>query len=193
MDKAQLRRQLQHSLLALEPEQRNRKSRQACRHLTSTEQFQNASTVMLFVSLPYEVDTSEAILCAWQLGKTVAVPKVSREQRHMIAVQINSLETGLTTDAWGLRTPTAGIPVPFGDIDMVVTPGLGFDRNGHRIGRGGAYYDRFFAHEDLKACRCGFAFAEQLIDSVPVTEHDQPLDLLVTDEEILYFTDRKGE
>ena len=193
MDKPQLRRQLQDKLLALQPEQRDRKSRQACERLVSTEQFQNASTVMLFVSLPYEVDTSEAILNAWQLGKTVAVPKVSWEQKHMIPVQIKSLETGFSTEAWGLRNPTAGVPVPFSDIDLVVTPGLGFDRKGNRLGRGGAYYDRFFAHEELRACRCGFAFAEQVIDSLPVTEHDQPVDLLVTDKEIMHFGNRKGE
>src|SRR4030065_599896 len=101
MDKPQLRRELQHKLLALQPEQRDRKSRQACERLVATEQFQNASTVMLFVSFPYEVDTSEAILNAWQLGKTVAVPKVSWEHKHMIPVQIKSLETGFSTDAGG--------------------------------------------------------------------------------------------
>ncbi len=193
MDKPQLRRQLQDKLLALRPEQRDRKSRQACERLVATEQFQNSSTVMLFVSLPYEVDTSEAILNAWQLGKTVAVPKVSWEQKHMIPVQIKSLETGFSTEALGLRNPTAGVPIPLGDIDLVVTPGLGFDRQGNRLGRGGAYYDRFFAHDELRACRCGFAFAEQVIDALPVTEHDQPVDLLVTDKEIMHFGNRKGE
>jgi len=192
MDKAQLRRELQDRLLAIEAEQRDRKSRKACEHLVSTEQFQNASTVMLFLSLPHEVDTSEVILGAWQLGKIVAVPKVSWEQRHMIPVEISSLETGFSTGNWGLRNPTVGMPVPFGDIDLVVTPALGFDRQGNRLGRGGAYYDRFFAHERLSACRCGFAFAEQLVESVPVTEHDQPVDLLVTDEEIIHFNNRKG-
>lgn len=192
MDKAQLRRELQDRLLAIEAEQRDRKSRKACERLLSTEQFQNASTVMLFLSLPHEVDTSEAILHAWQLGKIVAVPKVSWEQRHMIPVEISSLETGFSTGNSGLRNPTVGVPVPFGDIDLVVTPGLGFDRQGNRLGRGGAYYDRFFAHEQLNACRCGFAFAEQLIDSVPTTDHDQPIDLLVTDEEIIHFNNPKG-
>ena len=193
MDKAQLRKELQRSLLAVQPEQVDRKSSLACERLVATEQFQNASTVMLFLSLPHEVDTSEAILAAWQLGKSVAVPKVSWEQRHMIAVQITSLDTDFETAASGLRNPTAGAPVPFEDIDLVVTPGLGFDKNGNRLGRGGGYYDRFFAHERLKACKCGFAFAEQLIDSVPVTDRDQPMDMLITDAEILHFTDRKGE
>ena len=193
MDKAQLRRELMDCLLAISPQQRNERSRKACQNLVSMEQFQRASTVMMFVSLPHEVDTSEAILHAWQLRKVVAVPKISWQQRHMIAVQINSLETGFSTAASGLRNPISGVPVPFAEIDLVVTPALGFDKKGHRLGRGGSYYDRFFANPELKAARCGFGFAEQLIDSIPVTEHDEAVDILVTDERITYFSSQKGE
>ncbi|UCG58048.1 MAG: 5-formyltetrahydrofolate cyclo-ligase [Phycisphaerales bacterium] len=193
MDKAQLRRKLQNCVLAMPPKQRSEKSRKACHNLTSIPEFQNASMLMMFLSLPHEVDTSEAILCAWQLGKTVAVPKISWQQRHMIPVQINSLETGLSTAASGLRSPTAGVPIPFAEIDLVVTPALAFDREGSRLGRGGSFYDRFFANRELKAIRCGFAFSEQVIDSVPMSESDEPVDMLVTDEEILYLKDRKGE
>lgn len=193
MDKAQLRRELMDCLLAISPEQRSEKSRKACNNLISTAHFQEASTVMMFVSLPHEVDTSEAILHAWQLGKIVAVPKISWQQRHMIAVQINSLETGFSTSASGLRNPISGVPVPYSEIDLVVTPMLGIDKKGHRLGRGAAYYDRFFANPELKAVRCGFGFAEQLIDSVPTDDHDESIDMLVTDEQITYFDHRKGE
>jgi 5-formyltetrahydrofolate cyclo-ligase len=193
MDKAQLRRTLLNRLYALPSEQRSERSRRACQNLVSIEPFQKASTVMMFVSLPHEVDTSEAILHAWQLGKVVAVPKISWEQRHMIPVQISSLETGFSTSAFGLRNPIAGVPVPFEDIDLVVTPALGFDRKGNRLGRGGAFYDRFFANDQLRALKCGFAFAEQVMDSIPVAEHDLPVDMLVTDEGIMLFDNVKGE
>ena len=193
MDKAQLRRELQNSLLAITSQQRCEKSRKACQNLVSTPQFQNASVVMMFLSLPHEVDTSEAVLYAWQHGKIVEVPKISWQQRHMIAVQINSLETGFSTGASGLRNPVTGVPMPIEGIDLVVTPALGFDRKGNRLGRGGSYYDRFFANAELKASRCGFGFAEQLVEEIPVTEQDQPVDLLVTDEEIIYFNKIEGE
>jgi len=193
MDKAELRRKLMDCLLAIPSEQRNERSRKACRNLVSTTEFQNASTIMMFLSLPHEVDTSEAILHAWQLGKAVAVPKISWEQRHMIPVQINSLETGFSTASSGLKNPISGLPVPFGQIDLVVTPGLGFDKRGNRLGRGAAYYDRFFANDELKADRCGFGFAEQLIDSIPVAEHDEPMEFLVTDKEIIYLENEKGD
>jgi 5-formyltetrahydrofolate cyclo-ligase len=180
-------------LLAIPLEQKSEKSRKACRNLVSTAEFQAASIIMMFLSLPNEVDTSEAILHAWQLGKAVAVPKISWEQRHMIPVQINSLETGFSTHTSGLRNPVSGLPVPFEEIDLVVTPALGFDKKGNRLGRGGSYYDRFFANDELKADRCGFAFAEQLMDSIPVTEHDVPVEIIVTDEEILYLNNKKGD
>lgn len=185
MDKERLRLRLQRRLLAISAEQRSEKSKKACRNLISTPQFQSASTVMMYLSMPQEVDTAEAILCAWQLGKVVAVPKISWQQRHMIPVRINSLETGFSTEVAGLRNPITAVPMPLQEIDLVVTPALGFDRKGNRLGRGGSYYDRFFANEELKAARCGFAFAEQLVDSVPVTKLDEPMNFLVTDEEII--------
>ncbi len=124
MDKAQLRSELQKCLLEIGAEQRSEKSWKACQNLVSTPQFQRASTVMMYLSLPHEVDTSEAILCAWQLGKIVAVPKISWQQRHMIPVRINSLETGFSTEVTGLRNPITGVPMPIEEIDLVVAPAL---------------------------------------------------------------------
>jgi len=192
MEKVELRRQLRNRLLSLPESEHKAKSKRACQNLISTEEFQQASIVMMFLSLPHEVDTSDAILHAWQLGKTVAVPKISWQQRHMIPVQITSLETGFSTSPWGLRNPTAGAPIPFGEIDMVVAPGLGFDRQGNRLGRGASFYDRFFANKEVKATRCGMAFAEQVVDTIPVTDSDEPVHFIVTDEEIIYCDERKG-
>ncbi len=194
MDKSQLRHELQNCLLEMDEKQRVEKSHKACQNLVSTKEFQEASAVMMYLSLPHEVDTSEAILHAWQLGKIVAVPKISWQQRHMIPVQINSLETGFSTEVSGLRNPVTGVPIPFEEIDLVVAPALGFDREGHRLGRGGSYYDRLFSNKQLRASRCGFAFNEQVVDSIPITECDEPVDILVTDEEILYFySHKKGD
>ncbi|MBN1972923.1 MAG: 5-formyltetrahydrofolate cyclo-ligase [Sedimentisphaerales bacterium] len=192
MDKAQLRLKLKNCLLNMDEKQRAEKSRQACKNLAELPQFQEAETIMMYLSLPYEIDTSEAILQCWKSGKTVAVPKISWEQRHMIPVQINSLETGFSTGALGLRNPISGVPVPFEDIDLVVTPALGYDKKGNRLGRGGSYYDRFFANEKLRAYKCGFAFAEQIIDSIPVNENDKPVDSLVTDNGVMFFNHKKG-
>jgi len=187
MNKLQLRNELKARLLALEAETRSDKSKTACRNLVETPQFQQSAVVMIYLSLPHEVDTSAAILAAWQQGKTVVVPKISWQQRHMIPVVITSLETGFATEVGGLRNPITGVPMPIEDIDLVVAPGLGYDRKGNRLGRGGSYYDRFFANKGLRAVKCGLAFEEQVIENVPTVEHDVQMDMLVTDDEVLYF------
>jgi 5-formyltetrahydrofolate cyclo-ligase len=193
MSKLQLRTELKSRLQALGLEDRNDKSKKACQNLIETPQFQQAAVIMIYLSLPHEVDTANAILYAWQKGKTVAVPKVSWQQRHMIPVVLTSLETGFNTEVSGLRNPITGVPIPMEEIDLVVTPGLGFDRGGNRLGRGGSYYDRFFANKDLKAIRCGFAFSEQIIKVVPVVEHDMKMDLIVTDTEVIACSGRAAD
>jgi 5-formyltetrahydrofolate cyclo-ligase len=185
--KLQLRNELKTRLVAMSVEARSEKSKAACRNLIETPQFQQTAVVMIYLSLPHEVDTAAVILSAWQQGKTVAVPKISWQQRHMIPVIITSLETGFSTDVGGLRNPITGAPMPIEEIDLVVAPGLGFDRKGNRIGRGGSYYDRFFSNKGLRAVKCGFAFEEQVVENVPVVEHDVQMDMLVTDDEVIYF------
>ena len=181
MDKVELRQQLQGTLAGILDDKRSEMSKKICQNLIATDQFQRASVVMCFLSLPQEVDTAPIILHAWQQGKIVTVPKVSWQQRHMIPIEINSLEIGIATGTFGLKNPTAGIPTPFEEIDLVITPGIGFAENGDRLGRGGGYYDRFFS-DRLKAVRCGIAFSQQILDAVPTEAHDQRLDLIVTDK-----------
>lgn len=193
MDKKRLRQELQGKLLGLTAQQRVEKSKRACRNLINTEEFKNASAIMMYLSLPHEADTAGAILHAWQHSKTVAVPKISWQQRRMIPVRIHSLETGFRTESSGLRNPITGVPIPIGELGLVVTPALGFDRKGNRLGRGGAYYDRFFDNKDFVAVKCGFGFSDQIIDSIPMYDHDKQMDLLVTDEEVVYFTKKEGK
>ncbi|OHB54765.1 MAG: 5-formyltetrahydrofolate cyclo-ligase [Planctomycetes bacterium GWF2_50_10] len=192
MDKNQLRNALRTRLLEIGADIRSEKSKKACQNLIETPEFQTASVVMIYLSLPHEVDTASVILHAWQRGKTVAVPKVSFQQRHMIPVILTSLETGFSTEVSGLRNPITGVPMPMEEIDIIVTPALGFDRSGNRLGRGGSYYDRFFANKDLRAIKCGMAFKEQIVDKVPTVEHDVKMDMLVTDDEVIYSSSLEG-
>jgi 5-formyltetrahydrofolate cyclo-ligase len=187
MGKAELRTDLQKGMRLLDSSQRTGKSRDACKNLIRTPEFQNSGTIMVYLALPHEVDTHEIILAGWQGGKVVCVPKISWQQRRMIPVRLNTLETEFSTEVAGLRNPIEGFPVPFEEIDMIVIPGLGFDRKGNRLGRGGAYYDKFLSNGQLKAVRCGLAFEQQLIDSVPTDKYDEPIDLLVTDKQALRF------
>lgn len=184
MDKNALRHELKKQLTAISKKDRIEKSKLICEQIIASEVFRKSSVVMMYLSLPHEVDTTPLILNAWQQGKTVAVPRVSWEQRHMIPVEITSLETGFETEK-GLRTPTNGVPIPFEEIDIVITPGLGFDREGNRLGRGGAFYDNFFANKKITAARWGVAFSEQICEAVPHDEKDFPINAVVTENEII--------
>ena len=185
MEKSALRHEIKQRLVQMSDEDRILHSRQICEQIINSDVFRKASVVMVYLSLPHEVDTTLLILHAWQQGKTVAVPKISWQQRHMIPVELTSLETGLKEDHRGLRNPINGVPVPFEEIDLVVTPGLGFDGNGNRLGRGGAFYDNFFKHEIITAARWAVAFSRQVCEEVPHDDSDMPIDAVVTEDEII--------
>jgi 5-formyltetrahydrofolate cyclo-ligase len=179
MDKTQLRNELRQILARMPEAVRQEKSRQVCGYLLGADDYKRASVVMVFLSMPGEVDTTPILLDAWQQGKTVVVPQVLWDRRHMIPVEIRSLKSGLDVDKKGLRNPTAGEPVPYEEIDLVIVPGLGFDRQCNRLGRGGAYYDRFFTSPGLGALKWAVAFSEQIVDAIPHDEHDMPVDALI--------------
>jgi 5-formyltetrahydrofolate cyclo-ligase len=157
----------------------------ACAFVIATPEFQQAKTVMLYLSTPLEVDTASLALRAWQQGKTVVVPKVSWDARRMVPVEITSLSSDqLQTTGQGIREPIAGSPVPVSFIDLVVVPGLGFTELGHRIGRGMGFYDRFLAEPDFLGVSSGLAFEEQIVPYIPMLDHDVPLGMLATDRGI---------
>ncbi len=185
-EKIQLRQQLSERLAELNPEQRKHKSRRACDRLVGLEAFDQAQVVMLFLSLPREIDTASAVEAAWARGKTVVVPQVLWEERALEPVVIRSWDQALEAGHGGTRHPADHEIVSLERIDLVVTPGLGFDTQGHRLGRGMAFYDRFFARPGMGATRCGLAFFEQIVDQIPVSEHDRSVDVLVTDEQVIW-------
>src|SRR5436305_6522602 len=125
--KSAVRKNLREKLAAMGDEQRHRKSVAACALVASCREFDAARVVMLYLSSPQEVDTAPLALKCWQAGKTVVVPKVSWDQRRMLPVEINSLQTGMTiTNKLNIREPIAGKPIPIDMIDLVIVPGIGF-------------------------------------------------------------------
>jgi 5-formyltetrahydrofolate cyclo-ligase len=185
--KPALRRLLREKIAAMTPQQRHSKSLAACTLVAGTLEFAQARVVMLYLSTPEEIDTAPLALRCWQAGKSVVVPKVSWDQRRMLPVEITSLQTGITSTGPGIREPIAGKPIPLDLIDLAIVPGLGFSATGHRIGRGMGFYDRFLAQSDFIGRSCGLAFEEQIVEALPVLDHDVPLSMLVTDSGIRRF------
>lgn len=190
--KPAVRRRLRETLAALSEADRHAKSSLACRFITASPEFDAARVVMLYLSTPTEVDTAALALKCWQAGKQVVVPKVSWDQRRMLPVEITSLkDSNLTTSSspfgTAVREPIGGKPIPIDFIDLVVVPGLGFTPTGFRIGRGMGFYDRFLAQHDFCGTSCGLAFEEQIVEDLPVLDHDVPLSMLATDRGIRRF------
>ncbi len=177
-----MRNRLRQILTKITPEARQEKSKRICQTVLASPQYRSASVVMAFLSMQHEVDTTPIILNAWQNDKTVVVPRVFWQQKHMIAVEINSLDTGVKTEWSGLRNPICETPVPYADIDLTLTPGLGFDRRGNRLGRGGSYYDRFFMSSGFRAAKWAVAFGIQIQDEIPYDDQDVPVDAIITEE-----------
>ena len=185
--KSVVRRQLREMLAAMSEADRHAKSVAACRLVGTSPEFEAARVVMLFLSMPHEVDTAPLALKAWQAGKQVVVPKVSWDQRRMLPVEITSLKDANLTTTGPVREPIAGNPMPEQYIDLVIVPGLGFTAGGHRIGRGMGFYDRFLSQPQFAGVSCGLAFEDQIVESLPVLEHDVPLSMLATDHGIRRF------
>lgn len=185
--KPAIRRQLKTALAAQSAADRHAKSVVACSLLSASPEFVAAKVVMLYLSMPEELDTASLALRCWQAGKTVVVPKVSWDQKRMMPTEITSLTTGLTTTGPGVREPIAGKPIPIDFVDLVVVPGLGFSPAGYRIGRGMGFYDRFLAQSEFCGISCGLGFEMQVLEHLPVLEHDVPLSMLVTDKGIRRF------
>jgi 5-formyltetrahydrofolate cyclo-ligase len=185
--KTEIRRGLRDTLAKLTEAQRHSRSITACSFITHSPEFEAASTIMLFLSTAHEVDTSPLALRAWQAGKTVVVPRVSWDQRRMLPIEITSLHNDMTTSRLGVREPVGGKPVPVNLVDLVIVPGLGFTASGFRIGRGMGFYDRFLAQRDFIGLSCGLGFEEQVVDELPVLDHDVPLSMLVTDSRVRRF------
>ena len=185
--KGDLRKHLRDVLANMSFAERHHKSVAACNHIIASPEFAAARVVMLYLSMPAEVDTAPLALRSWQEGKTVVVPKVSWNQRRMLPTEITSLHGHVTTAGTGVREPVDGKPIPLDMIDLVIVPGLGFTNTGYRIGRGMGFYDRFLAQGDFIGLSCGLAFEEQVVPSLPVLDHDMPLSMLVTDRGIRRF------
>ncbi len=185
-DKIEIRRRLREVLAGLTDAQRHSKSVAACAFISATPEFQSAKTVMIFLSTPLEVDTAPLALRAWQQGKSIVVPKVSWDAKRMVPVEISSMSSDeLQTTRHGLREPIRGNPVPLSFIDLVLVPGMGFTEDGHRVGRGMGFYDRFLAQPDFLGVSCGLCFQEQIMPYIPMLDHDMPLGMLATDRGIL--------
>ncbi|HVP97599.1 5-formyltetrahydrofolate cyclo-ligase [Methanoregula sp.] len=182
-EKTRVRAILRARKEAMAPEERREKSGYITRHLMLL--VAEGETVMVFTSKEKEVNTKPLILALFQQGNPVVVPIIQKED---VSLRLSYLK-----DLGALVPSTFGVPEPIGneipadpeDVDIIILPMLGFDRAGGRIGYGAGYYDRFLSkHPDL--FKIGVAFGCQEMEDLPTDENDVKMDLIVTEEGIVY-------
>ena len=161
------------------------KSNKIINKLYNTSNFIKANTIFIFVSFGSEVDTREAIKYMLSLGKTVCVPKVMGKF-DMRAIKISKIED-LAINKMGILEPRCGVEIDSTIIDMVVVPGVAFDKKGYRIGYGGGFYDIFMSKLKNHTSKVGIAFDLQVIEDISYESFDIKIDSLLTETNHFIF------
>lgn len=149
---------------------RDRKSLVIKRRLLGSEFFKKAKTVMFYIAFAGEVNTQDMIKEAWKLKKRVAVP-VSNS-KNFISPCLLSEGARLVRGIYGTWEPAIRQYVNLNELDLIVVPGLAFDKKGGRLGRGKGCYDKFLGSFTRKVPSIGLAFDFQILPSVPTTNTD---------------------
>ncbi len=179
--KVELRAKLKQIRAVIPAEIRAEHSQAILQKLTTLDEIQAAQSIFLFISYGNEVHTHDLLKYFLKQGKTLAVPKILPE-KTMIAVPFSRWEE-LIPGELGILTPPGDIPYS-GDFDVVITPGLGFTPQGHRIGYGRGYYDKWFASH-YTGHKIAIAFEKQIIEELPIDATDVPVDMIVTEKRVI--------
>lgn len=185
MDKKDIRKQVIERLSKITTNERIQIEKQMHELLFSSDMWKKARTIGVTIhQAGVEWDTEVIIKQAWKEGKIVAVPKCIHKDRSMQFYDFRSFDE-LEVVYFNLKEP-----IPREDrlinkhaIDLLIVPGVVFDREGFRIGFGGGYYDRFLV--DYRHVTVSLASTVQLIEEVPKETHDIAVQLLITEEGIM--------
>ena len=184
-DLSQAKRELRHAVMArrdaLSAQNRAEAGRLIRSQLLALPVVQAAESLFVFVSYSTEVDTHPLLASLLDAGRRIAVPKIV-DKTTMLSVPITSME-GLEPDRMGILTPVSS-EHERGPFDVAITPGVAFTTAGERLGYGRGYYDRWFASHNV-ATRIAICFEAQIVASLPTDEYDRPVDIIVTEKQLL--------
>jgi len=180
-EKEYLRSKLRKKRDNLSPELRTQKSEKITNFLYGIDEFKQSNNVFCYISYVSEVETLPLINDILKKGLDLFVPKIINNT-EMTAVKLNSL-ANLEPDNIGILTPKTG-EILLDTFDIAITPGIGFTKNGKRLGYGRGYYDRWFSKNMVKV-KVGIAFEEQIVTELPLEKTDINMDIIITEKEII--------
>ena len=180
------KRALRHAVLAerdaIPGDDRSALSEAIADRFLGLPELAGAETVLAFWSFGSEVDTGPLIAGLRSQGKTVALPRI---EGHEVAPVVAAPETLMREASFGAMEPAEGRALDVAELDLVVVPGVAFDRSCGRVGYGGGYYDRLLGRRREGVAAIAFAFALQIVDRVPSGAFDRRIDGVVTETEVI--------
>lgn len=185
MSKDALRAEARAFLRALPPAERAAAEAWIARRVWEVAEVAGARTLLLYASLPEEVGTDAIADEARRRGIVLVYPRCLPD--GLLTLHAVDAPDALRPGRFGIREPDAdACPVRQpGEIDAALIPGLAWDRERHRLGRGAGYYDRLLARPDWRGFRCGLFFAAQETPTIPREAWDIRLDAIVTEREVI--------
>jgi len=189
MDKNQLRKEIKQKRSMLDDDFVRKASKIIVGTLQNLSELRSANVVLSYMPYGKEVDVSS--LNRWILdeGKVLCLPRVI-SQTEIEARRVNNLENGLSKGPFGILEPTTDNElIDVAQIDLVLVPGLAFDKNGNRMGHGAGYYDRFLSACTKSTLFVGVAYMFQVFDSIPADLHDVRVHKIVTEKHIMDLTE----
>lgn len=181
MDKKLLRKEMMNKRNSILEEEKKERDICILNKLLKTSEYKNSKVIFIYIGYSSEINTSNFIKKFLKDNKVVCVPRTNYEGKYMEAVVINSLEN-LSKDKYGILEPDKDLnPIDIDNIDLVILPGLAFDNKGGRLGYGGGYYDKYLSNMSDDVVKIALCYDFQVVDNVPMEEHDICADLLITD------------
>lgn len=148
--------------------------------------FESARVIMVYAACDNEVQTEGLIVEALRKGKRVALPVTDKEKKEIYARTISKYPEDLIPGAYGILEPKPSCPdVPVKELDLVLLPGVAFDRKGFRLGFGGGYYDRFLSRLSENTITVGLAYRLQVVETVYPEPHDRRVQYIVTEAGVI--------
>jgi len=183
MEKKNLRAKLQRKLNEIDQRMYRLKSDAVHQVLFQSDYWQSSSCIGITISRFPEVDTYKIIKRAWAEGKRIVAPRCISSNHTLEFYLIQNFDEVEPT-FYGLLEPFKHLPqVDSNHIDLMIVPGLAYTREGFRLGYGGGYYDRLLAN--YKGVTLSLVFKEQIMDRIPIDQHDVPVQVLVTEDETM--------
>ena len=166
----------------LKPQYIQKASDEVANHLLHHPRFKESETILIYMAFRNEVDLSQIVHEAWKQGKQILVPKTNKKDKKMEPYLLTSWDE-LVIGNYGIFEPNVSdkYPFPFANIELVLVPGLAYDRKGYRLGYGGGYYDRFFDQFAHLPYRIGVGFDFGQVEELPHEPHDYPVNEICTE------------